>query len=1265
MTIRTTSSEGKTRFSRLFLAQPSPGGEYGAAAWPLRGKASQSLSSQKQMMLFALGTVVREESGYDNGAEIITQRTSMEGWSLLNRANPNGVVEGEVGLKPTPTRVRTEYPQDLGPTMVRELTGWDALTNTYTNSKETTLPPDQGASAQDASALAWRGESIGASSQVTGFIERTGNSQATWNSTLLRAQINTSSSSVAGSDYVNERGVPSVDLGTKTYGYDTKGRTTSVSGVSGGITGTTTNTYGTGPEVTDVSRSMTGTEPAGEVGEAYSWNGPFRTGVRIKPDPRWSTEDRDSLGRLTRMVSPEGVTTRTQYDSLGRVTVSSRDAVAGAGAIQTQTEYAPDGRTLLQTVSGSGIATRKTRTKLDGAGRPIAVTVDADTSIARTVFTTYDGFGNKVFESLPLRKASLEPGDPRTTYEYEADGFLKSVTNARGFITTYSRPTRGNLDGVDGFLSTASNTKGTTTSLKDLMGQVRRVKDVTGVIARLSYDAYGHLTRVERAGQVRKYTYNAVGWLLDQEQPEEGITTYGRHTFSGTPLRASKGGGTVNTYVHTSGSDVGLPSSVSTSGAGTSVDRSYAYTNRRLTSMSETQNGSSVWESYGYDSLGRNISKFTSDGSQGFTVSRNLDAAGNVIDLHYPQGAGKGDRISRNSLDEFGRAYSMAFGSPSGPGGIATMKYDAWGQDQDLLMYANDTFTFFGRNAFQELSRVIHYQTGWNAVEDAWLTWSADGLLTDRGSDHFEYDALGRLNLSRVSGPDGSRVQQNFAYDVWGNRTSTVSTALAGGLPEEAANYAMSYGSDNRIPNFTAAGANTGAIYDGLGRLTQVNAIPGQENSRTSWTYDGMGRVIAQGGARAEYSESYLLDGSGLRFRRNKADGSREYVVYGFNREPLSRFLAPAAGGLLWKGDMVYAFGQLVMEDKPSGRTYQQADQVGTPTILTDASGVVTGRQKALPFGERMSGVVGMSARRYTNHEDGPQFPIYMQARMYLPTYGRFAAPDPAYDHSSDGLNLYSYCSNNPVTRTDPDGMRDISAGGSGHPGSTQYLHEPISNWMDEDESYDPWIVAGMAGGGGSVFNLFSPIERPVYSETTAASSKTAQGVAGKVSRKSSPSQPIRLVNLGNNIIFVLLGIENEEQVLNAVRIALQSPIVQEAHRRGQAKQKRPLYVRATRNAGKFNAALYDPWDNSININPNGTFYLPTEKGPTPTSLDVIFAHEMGHQDGTIDGPSVAMMENVNGIENQYRVWLGIPLRTSYLGGFFTPTQSATVIVVE
>ena len=50
----------------------------------------------------------------------------------------------------------------------------------------------------------------------------------------------------------------------------------------------------------------------------------------------------------------------------------------------------------------------------------------------------------------------------------------------------------------------------------------------------------------------------------------------------------------------------------------------------------------------------------------------------------------------------------------------------------------------------------------------------------------------------------------------------------------------------------------------------------------------------------------------------------------------------------------------------------------------------------------------------------------HMQARFYLPMWGRFASPDPARDQhfeETQSWNIYSYCQNNPVMMTDPTGM--------------------------------------------------------------------------------------------------------------------------------------------------------------------------------------------------------------------------------------------------
>ncbi len=146
--------------------------------------------------------------------------------------------------------------------------------------------------------------------------------------------------------------------------------------------------------------------------------------------------------------------------------------------------------------------------------------------------------------------------------------------------------------------------------------------------------------------------------------------------------------------------------------------------------------------------------------------------------------------------------------------------------------------------------------------------------------------------------------------------------------------------------------------------------------------------------------------------------------------EPTDVDIAGQTGMAEWQKSMVYGFGQLLSEDQlVNGTIYIQSDQVGSPNIITNASGAVISRSKNLPFGERFGSTGTIkSIRRFTNHEDELGSAIYMQARTYLPAYGKFAQVDPVYDQTKDdpeSWNLYSYTTNNPVTHTDPDGRRN------------------------------------------------------------------------------------------------------------------------------------------------------------------------------------------------------------------------------------------------
>ena len=86
------------------------------------------------------------------------------------------------------------------------------------------------------------------------------------------------------------------------------------------------------------------------------------------------------------------------------------------------------------------------------------------------------------------------------------------------------------------------------------------------------------------------------------------------------------------------------------------------------------------------------------------------------------------------------------------------------------------------------------------------------------------------------------------------------------------------------------------------------------------------------------------------------------------------------------------------------------------------------------PWGNRMSSTAWNTKqtqtsftfdRGFTGHEHYDNFKIInANARLYDPVIGRFFSPDP-FVQSPDGtqaFNRYSYCMNNPVMYSDPDG---------------------------------------------------------------------------------------------------------------------------------------------------------------------------------------------------------------------------------------------------
>jgi len=140
----------------------------------------------------------------------------------------------------------------------------------------------------------------------------------------------------------------------------------------------------------------------------------------------------------------------------------------------------------------------------------------------------------------------------------------------------------------------------------------------------------------------------------------------------------------------------------------------------------------------------------------------------------------------------------------------------------------------------------------------------------------------------------------------------------------------------------------------------------------------------------------------------------------------------------LYLGGDVYTAPAVYVRDNNAGWQlhYICRDYLGSITQVTDGSGSLVQEMGYDAWGKlRVPNNMHVYTpdtepelflgRGYTGHEHLPYFGlINMNARLYDPALGRFLSPDP-YVQAPDftqSFNRYSYCMNNPLKFTDPDG---------------------------------------------------------------------------------------------------------------------------------------------------------------------------------------------------------------------------------------------------
>jgi RHS repeat-associated protein len=347
------------------------------------------------------------------------------------------------------------------------------------------------------------------------------------------------------------------------------------------------------------------------------------------------------------------------------------------------------------------------------------------------------------------------------------------------------------------------------------------------------------------------------------------------------------------------------------------------------------------------------------------------------------------------------------------------------------------------------------------------------------------------------------RYRETYAYDNSDNPL-TLQHVTDGNVADFSRTYLVSQTSNHSVEATSSATVSPDDVYDAGGNMIALPFV------RTlSWSYRNTlssAVVVTRNGA-ANDQQLYLYDADGNRVEKvtgrlvNVATGTidrsrsitfghyrldqRETVDTDGNATMVERSLMIS---LAFGGDLqltVRSFDQSIDPHSPAPQwRYQYSTNLASIDLELDQSGQVTSYEEYFAFGGSafIAGPdqVAVSGKifRYCGKEcDNLTSLYYYGARYYASWMGRWISADPL--GTADGLNLYCYVGDNPVSYADPDGTtkKPVDQGGSGSGGNSApqpnlgaLRVNPVIDYVHNNPG-KTWF-ASSAIGTGVVWNL-------------------------------------------------------------------------------------------------------------------------------------------------------------------------------------------------
>ena len=357
---------------------------------------------------------------------------------------------------------------------------------------------------------------------------------------------------------------------------------------------------------------------------------------------------------------------------------------------------------------------------------------------------------------------------------------------------------------------------------------------------------------------------------------------------------------------------------------------------------------------------------------------------------------------------------------------MARYTYDS-NDNLSSVTYGNGTSTSYTYNKGNMIEKVINNNADNTQMSIYSYDYYLDGNVSQQNRNgvkcYYDYD-----EFSRIIDEDYGREEIDYYYDVAGNRTLkkicddngdtdvNYTYDLNNRLLEESTNYY----SKNKTDVTKYVYDNNGNQIKKIGYITKgVNGSPSQDlvsenelnNTYEIYKYNEFNEMTSfESNKESKWEYAYLPNG--LRYRKSNASNFDRYV---WDRN--GNIIAEMNG----EGNLTSKYvrgNKLISKD---GNEYYGYDGHGSVVNISNESGKSIKSYDYDAFGVELNkdandtNLFRYCGEQYDNETDS----IYLRARYYSPSLGRFTTEDPA----KDGDNWYSYCAGNPVNSWDPSGL--------------------------------------------------------------------------------------------------------------------------------------------------------------------------------------------------------------------------------------------------